>query len=92
MLTVCGVLASMVSVNVVARLLDGGPITALSVVLPVLGLGWLAGLGIKMRRLARAGVAAPAPEERPSRRLRRVQPQGGPRSDRPSDSGRHVNA
>jgi hypothetical protein len=91
-LTICGVLASMVSVIVVARLIDGGPITALSVALPVLGLAWLAGLGIKMWRLAPAGVAAPTPEERPSRRLRPVKPQGGPRSDRPSDSGRHVNA
>ncbi|HYJ09308.1 MAG TPA: hypothetical protein VEX18_09865 [Polyangiaceae bacterium] len=85
----------MVSVIVVARVLDGGPITTLSVALPLLGLGWLAGLGIKMRRLAPAGVAAPAPkepDERPSRPLRRVKTQGGPRSDRPSDSGRHVNA
>jgi threonine/homoserine/homoserine lactone efflux protein len=91
-LIICAVLACMVSVIIVSRLLHGGPLSPLSVALPVLGLAWVAWLGLKMWRSAPALDTPTQRGERPSRRLPRFEPAAGPRSDRPSDSGGHVGA
>lgn len=91
-LIICAVLTCMVLVIVVSRLLLGGALAPISVVLPVLGLAWVAWLGLKMWRSAPALETPTQREERPSRRLPRFDPAAGSRSDRPSDSGGHVSA
>jgi hypothetical protein len=89
-LIISAVLACMVAVIIASRWLLGGSVAVLSVMLPVAGLLWLAGLGLKMWRSAPVLDAPPQRGERPSRRARRFEPAS--RSDRPSDSGGHVNA
>lgn len=91
LLSICGVLTCMVLAIIVARLVNGGPIAPLSIILPVAGLAWLAWLGIKVLRMA-PPAEPPARSERPSRRVPRFEPASGARSDRASDSGRHVSA
>ena len=89
-LIISAVLACMVLVIIASRWLLGGSMAVLSVALPVVGLLWLAGLGLKMWRTAPVLDAAPQRGDRPSRRVPRFEP--APRSDRPSDSGGHVSA
>lgn len=91
-LLICAVLTCMVLVIIASRLVLGGPLSLLSVALPVLGLAWVAWLGVKMWRSAAALDTPTQRGERPSRRLPRFEPAPGSRSDRPSDSGGHVSA
>lgn len=51
-----------------SHLYAGKPIAALSVLMPAVGLAWLAGLGWKMRQLPRAAVEPHSASDRPSRR------------------------
>ena len=82
----------MIAVIFGARLLSDRPLAPLSIALPLISLAWLALLGLQVRRYQAPVEAAPLRSERPSKRPPRFDPSSGARSDRPSDSGRHVNA
>jgi hypothetical protein len=87
---ICAVIALIVAVIVAAQLHAGGPIAPLSLVLPGLALVWVAVLGLQISRYRPPVQAAPAPQERPSRRPPRFDPAG--RTERSSDTGRHASA
>jgi threonine/homoserine/homoserine lactone efflux protein len=89
---ICGVNALIVAVVFVLRLHSGGVIAPLSVALPLLGLLWLLVLGVQVWRYRAPVDAAPARQERPSKRPPRFDPGTGVRADRPSDSGTHASA
>jgi hypothetical protein len=89
-LGVCGAIALMVLVIVGARLRSGGSMAPLSLAMPAVALAWLAVVGL--RTLPRQVQVAPTAGERPSRRPPRFEAGAAPRTDRPSDSGRHANA
>ena len=91
-LGVCGVIALIALVIVAMRLMSGGGIAPLSVLMPAISLAGVAWLGLKMLRSATPVDVIPQPDERPSRRLPRYDTAAGTRSERPSDSGRHINA
>jgi hypothetical protein len=74
------------------RLHSGGAISPLSVALPLLGMLWLVVLGVQVWRYRPPVDAAPARQERPSKRPPRFDPSSGVRADRPSDSGTPANA
>jgi|SRR5687767_7372236 hypothetical protein len=88
-LWVSGIIGAMVLVIVLHQLISGGPTSAFSVGLPLVGLWWVASLGLKARRFraAQADDSA-ATLERPSRRPpaweRLTPPDGRP----PGDPGR----
>ncbi|HKY41416.1 MAG TPA: hypothetical protein VJN18_36030 [Polyangiaceae bacterium] len=82
----------MVAVVFGLRLLSGGAMAPLSVALPLLGLLWLLVLGVQVWRYRAPIDAAPARQERPSKRPPRFDPSSGVRADRPSDSGNQVSA
>ena len=92
-LWVSGVIAAIVLVIVAHQLLSGGPTSAFSVGLPIVGLWWLGSLGLKARRFRAPAVDDPATlVDRPSRRPptweRLTPPDGRP----PGGPGRHASA
>jgi hypothetical protein len=93
-LILCGIIASLVGVIVVARLRSGGSISALSLAMPLTGLGWLGLLGIKILRLHVAPLAAepPAVSDRPSRRPPNWDGVPGPKPSQRPRPDRQVNA
>lgn len=92
-LWVSAVIAVMVTFIVLHQLFSGGPIMAFSVGLPLVGLWWLASLGLKARRFRAPRVDDTATtHDRPSRRPpqweRLTPPDGRP----PGAGGRHASA
>ena len=92
-LWVSGIIGAMVVVIVLLQLLRGGPTSAFSVALPLVGLWWLASLGFKARRFRAPQVDDSAPPvDRSSRRPpsweRLTPPDGRP----PGGPGRHASA
>jgi hypothetical protein len=93
LLWVSGIIGAMVLVIVLHQLISGGPTSAFSVGLPLVGLWWIASLGLKARRF-RAPQADDSVTtlDRPSRRPptweRLTPPDGRP----PGDPGRHASA
>jgi hypothetical protein len=67
-LVVCGVSAALVLGIIGLQWRRGGPIGLLSLVMPLLGLLWLAWLGHKSLRHRDAAAEPPAAKDRPSRR------------------------
>jgi hypothetical protein len=69
-LVVCGIIAALMGVIVVARLRSGGSIGLLSTAMPLVGLGWLLHLGIKTRRHREVALPVDSAQlaDRPSRR------------------------
>lgn len=91
-LWVSGIIALMVLFFTVQQLLAGGPVAPLSVGMPVLGLLWLASLGLKARRWPADSTEPPSSsDDRPSRRppsWERLTPPGSA----PGGPGRHASA
>lgn len=93
LLWVSGVIALLVLVFTIKQLANGGPIAVLSLAMPVLGLGWLASLGLKALRwpadpVEQSSSAEDHPSRRPPRRERLTPPGSTP----PGGPGRHASA
>ncbi len=85
------VIAAMVLVIVLHQLFSGGGMSAFSVGLPLVGLWWLASLGLKARRLRSpqaddSATTADRPSRRPPQWERLTPPDGRP----PGGPGRHA--
>jgi hypothetical protein len=92
-LWVSGIIGVMVVGIVLRQLIRGGPTSAFSVGLPLVGLWWVASLGFKARRFRAPEVEDPVTtRDRPSRRPpsweRLTPPDGRP----PGGPGRHASA
>lgn len=91
-LWITGVIGVLVAVITVHQLAIGGPISAFSVGMPLVGLWWLGSLGLKARRLRPPPADHAASHDRPSRRPpsweRLTPPDGRP----PGEPGRHASA
>jgi hypothetical protein len=93
LLWVSGIIALMVSFFTLKQLASGGPVGALSLAMPALGLCWLASLGLKAMRWPSDAIQPPASaEDRPSRRPPRRERLTPPGSTPPGGSGRHASA
>ncbi len=68
LLAITAVCAMICAVIVASRFYAGKPIAALSVLMPALGLAWLAWLALKMRRFRASAVDSTTAADRPSRR------------------------
>src|SRR5688572_4776336 len=93
LLWVSGVIAAMVVAIVLNQLISGGPTSAFSVGLPLVGLWWVASLGFKARRFRSpqvddSGTTADRPSRRPPTWERLTPPDGRP----PGGPGRHASA
>ncbi len=89
---VCGAVGVLVALIIGARLHSGEPLSALSITLPLLGLAWLATLGIQAwyHREPRAESAPTG--DRPSRRPVSWDASAAPKPSPSTPPDRHVNA
>lgn len=91
-LIICGVVSLLAALIVGARLHAGEPIELLSVALPVLGLAWLATLGVQARRHRDPAPVSGPVAERPSRRSASWDSKTGRKPSPSAPPDRHVNA
>lgn len=92
-LWVTGIIALMVAFFTLKQLLAGGPVAAWSVAMPVLGLLWLAWLGLKARRWPADAVdPETSTGDRPSRRPPSWERLTPPGPSAAGGSGRHASA
>jgi hypothetical protein len=93
LLWVSGVIALLVSFFTVKQWASGGPVSAASVAMPIVGLVWLGSLGLKALRWPGDPVESPASsDDRPSRRPPSWERLTPPGSSPPGGPGRHVSA